>query len=194
MVDWEQRYREGDTPWEKGAAAPPLRVWLSRHAIGGHVLVPGCGSGHDVRLLAASGAGYVLGLDIAPSALRAAGEYPPVGPEEYRLGDICDLPADLQGRFDWVFEHTCFCALDPSQRAAYVRGATRALKPGGRILGVFFPHTGNPPGEGPPFSISPRELDAAFEDEFQLRECRIPAVGYPGRVGCEELRILQKRA
>jgi hypothetical protein len=53
-MDWEQRYETGDTPWEKGAPAPPLLEWLeSRGSIRGDILVPGCGSGHDVRAIAA---------------------------------------------------------------------------------------------------------------------------------------------
>ena len=39
-MDWESRYREGDTPWEKGGAAPPLGELLARHGIAAE-LVPG---------------------------------------------------------------------------------------------------------------------------------------------------------
>ena len=54
-MDWEERYESGDTPWEKGAPAPPLLEWLdSRGSIRGDVLVPGCGSGYDVRAIAAA--------------------------------------------------------------------------------------------------------------------------------------------
>ena len=28
-TDWEQRYREEDTPWDKGKPAPGLVDWLS---------------------------------------------------------------------------------------------------------------------------------------------------------------------
>jgi hypothetical protein len=58
-IDWEERWRSKDTPWEKGYAAPPLTEYLEE---GGEelrnarrVLVPGCGSGHDVRELARHG-------------------------------------------------------------------------------------------------------------------------------------------
>jgi len=193
MTDWEQRYRDKDTPWEKGAAAPPLRAWLNLNPIRGRVLVPGCGIGDDVRLLASHGA-TVIGLDIASSAIRRARSCPVVGKENYRLGDILDLPKSLEGQFDWVFEHTCYCAIDPSDRPAYVDGVTRALLPGGRMLGLFYPFTGNPPGEGPPFPASLEELDDAFRKSFTLLTRWIPAVGYPGRVGNEDFRILQKKS
>ena len=70
-VDWEQLYREGETPWEKGAAHPALIRWLNENPLSGRVLVPGCGFGYDVRALAATGA-EVVGLDIAPSAITTA--------------------------------------------------------------------------------------------------------------------------
>ncbi len=64
-MDWESHYQTGDMPWEKGAPAPPLSEWLSKNKIHGRVLVPGCGSGHDVRELARAGA-EPIGLDLAP--------------------------------------------------------------------------------------------------------------------------------
>ena len=48
-VDWEQNYRENNTPWDKGAPAPPLADWLNGRALQGEILVPGCGAGHDAR-------------------------------------------------------------------------------------------------------------------------------------------------
>ncbi|MFN5868275.1 MAG: thiopurine S-methyltransferase, partial [Akkermansiaceae bacterium] len=51
MTDWNQRYELGDTPWEKGHAAPPLLELLEKMDPSiwgeGAVLVPGCGTGHD---------------------------------------------------------------------------------------------------------------------------------------------------
>lgn len=193
MVNWEQRYQEGDTPWEKGAPAPPLRAWLARNRACGRVLVPGCGSGHEVRLLAAQGA-QVLGLDIAKSAIQRAESFPKEGGETYQVGDILHLPEALTERFDWVFEHTCYCAIDPSQRQVYRDGVLRALRPGGILLGLFYPFTGNPPGEGPPYPTTLEALDEQFGSDFYQVARWCPAVGYPGRVHNEEFRILQKKA
>ena len=50
-----------------GASGRVLRESQSR----GQTLVPGCGSGHDVRKLAVQGA-EVLRLDIAPAAVEKA--------------------------------------------------------------------------------------------------------------------------
>jgi SAM-dependent methyltransferase len=79
MTDWNELYRTGDTPWEKGAPAPapPLLSWMAEHGpLSGAVLVPGCGLGHDVRAIArASWDARVVGLDVAPSALVQAKKY-----------------------------------------------------------------------------------------------------------------------
>src|SRR5688572_15460504 len=68
---WEELYQKGDTRWDKGEASPGLVDFLAdRPGLPkGTVLVPGCGTGHDVR--AWSRAGFTaIGLDIAPSAIQ----------------------------------------------------------------------------------------------------------------------------
>ena len=191
-MDWELRYQSGDMPWEKGAAAPPLIDWLRRNKIQGRVLVPGCGTGHDVRELAWAGA-EPLGIDLAPSAIARAEAAPRMGVESYRLADLFALPTELSGAFDWAFEHTCFCAIDPVQRPAYVAGVAAALKSHGRVLAIFYLDPGHDhPDDGPPFGVSRPELDALFGPRFETVGDYVPAVSYPGREGRELVRILRK--
>jgi len=85
--DWKERYRVGDTPWDKGRPSPPLKSFLARRRVEGRVLVPGCGAGHDVRLLARAGA-EAVGLDIVPQAIELARSYPPAGRESDCVGDF----------------------------------------------------------------------------------------------------------
>jgi SAM-dependent methyltransferase len=191
-TDWETQYQKGETPWDKGAPSPALVEALESRRIEGRVLVPGCGTGHDVRLLAAHGA-EVHGLDLAPSAIAAAQGMPRAGGEHYLLGDFFDLPADLAGGFDWVWEHTCFCAIDPARRAEYVEAAHRALRVGGKLFAVFYLDPGNAhPGEGPPFETSLCELDRLFSPRFALEDEWLPQRAYPGREGREWMRILRR--
>jgi SAM-dependent methyltransferase len=198
-MDWEQRYQSGDTPWEKGAAAPPLLEWLgSRGAMQGDVLVPGCGLGHDVRAIAAaSPAAHVVGLDIAASALDQARRFSVAGQETYQCADLFNLPAELTSRFQWVFEHTCFCAIELRQRGDYVRAITRALRPAGFLLGIFYLDPWDPgeapEGGGPPFAVTLEELGRLFGAHFELVEEFKPDASYPGREGREIVRLLRKR-
>lgn len=189
-TDWESHYQQGDMPWEKGAASPGLLDFLKIEPVRGRVLVPGCGAGHDVRALAAT-ADEVVGIDIAPSAIRLARSHPVVGGERYELANLFELPAVHRGAYDWVWEHTCFCAIDPAQRAAYVDAVAGVLKPGGRLLAIFYLDPGNHhPDEGPPFEVSTAELDRRFGPRFELEREWLPARAYAGREGREWMRIL----
>jgi SAM-dependent methyltransferase len=192
-ADWEARYTEGNMPWEKGAPHPALFDLLSRQTIQGSVLVPGCGLGNDVRALAAT-ADAVLGLDIAPSAIAAAKQHPEVGGESYLAADLFALPRRLHGAFDWVFEHTCFCAIDPARRADYAAAVATALRPGGYTFAIFYLNPQMDPGEsGPPFGVTPAELDTLFRPAFDLILEWPPSATFPGREGRERCRLLKKR-
>ena len=199
-MNWDERYRAGDTPWEKGAPAPPLLEWLrKRGPLEGEVLVPGCGYGHDVRAIAsASPRSTVVGIDFAAAALGEALKYPSVGREVFQYADIFGLPESLQNRFDWLFEHTCFCAIQLERRLDYVKMVTSALKPDGRLLAIFFlnpwdPGEETPEGGGPPFGVTKEELDNLFNPHFNLVDELRPETAYPGREGREIVRLLQKR-
>ncbi len=190
-VDWEQRYQLGDTPWDKGAAHPALVDFLREQPLDGAILVPGCGFGFDVRAIARV-ENDVLGIDIAPSAICGAESAAKIAHEHYELVDLFALPQRLRGKFDWVFEHTCFCAIDLSRRADYVDGVASALKPRGKLLAIFYLDPGRDPG--PPFGVTTSELDRLFNSQFELLREWIPARTYDGREGRELMRILQKRS
>lgn len=190
MTDWEQRYQLGDTPWEKGAPAPGLVDFLEKQPLTGRVVVVGCGFGNDVRAISASGA-EVVGIDLAPSAIAGARQHPAVGCETYLQADLFDLPQVLQGGFDWAFEHTCFCAIDPHRRPEYVRALCDLLKPGGRLLALFYMTPDHE--EGPPFGTTEAELNSLFSSCFQLEEQWVPVRNYPGREGRELMRLLRKK-
>jgi methyl halide transferase len=198
-MDWNERYDLGDTPWDKGAAAPPLLEWMQKRGpLEGEVLVPGCGYGHDVRAIAsASPKSMVVGLDVAPSAFKEASKYPSVGREVFQCADIFSLPQPLQNRFDWVFEHTLFCAILPKKRSNYVTAIASALKPDGFLLAIFFlnpwdPNEEKPKDGGPPFGVTKEELDDLFASHFRLIEEVRPKKAFPGREGREILRLLRR--
>ena len=191
-VDWEGRYQHNDTPWDKGFAAPPLVEWMEENEFSGRVLVPGCGTGYDVREIARSGA-YVIGLDLAPSAINHADTQPRIGSERYRLANFLELPPEMVGAFNFVFEHTLFCAIDPALRSTYVLSVAAALAPGGKLVAIFYLDVGDDEGGGPPFGTSREELDGLFGERFDLLEEQVPSRSYEGREGRELLRVLRVR-
>jgi SAM-dependent methyltransferase len=193
-TDWEEQYQKGDTPWDKGAPSPGLVDFLATEPLRGRVLVPGCGAGHDVRAIAHS-AKEVVGVDVAPSAIELARGFLRVGGERYELANLFDLPASMRGSSDWVWEHTCFCAIEPALRPAYVAAVAGALRLGGGLLAIFYLDPGNDdPSAGPPYGVSRDDLNMLFAAHFDLEREWLPARAYPGREGREWMQLLRLRS
>ncbi|MEM9080321.1 MAG: methyltransferase domain-containing protein [Verrucomicrobiota bacterium] len=190
-MDWNARYLEGDTPWDKGEAAPPLgEIWErfgSEVWGGGTVLVPGCGLGHDARWLAGKSL-EVWGLDVAPLAVERGQELVVGGNPELEVGDFFEAEA---GRVTAIFEHTCFCAIEPEERERYAEAARVWLGEGECLVAIFFLTPGNE-GKGPPYGVTREELDGLFGEGFELEAEWVPGVGYGGREGRELVRVLKR--
>jgi SAM-dependent methyltransferase len=160
---WEQRYQAGSQPWDLGQPAPPLRAIAQEfraQKITGTMAVLGCGRGHDALLFAAAGL-TVTGFDFAATAVHQARSLAQQHqlPVTYHHQDIFTLDATWNQTFDYVLEHTCFCAIAPHQRPDYVALVHRLLRPGGRVIGLFFTHSRS---GGPPYGCSVAELKALF--------------------------------
>ena len=187
---WEERYQTRNMPWEKGAPSPGLVDFLAaeKKLPRGTVCVPGCGTGHDVRAWAAAGF-TATGFDIAASAVEIAIQKTREAGLDaaFRRGDFLhDEPPQL---FDWVFEHTLFCAIQPEEREAYVRAVPRWLKPGGHYLAVnyFIPDK-----EGPPFGTDRDEIIKRFSPDLELLKEWEPR-SYPNRTGLERMFLWKRK-
>ncbi len=184
--DWENRYQEGTTPWDLGEAAPPLESLLNSSQLPiGRTVVLGCGRGYDALLFARYGF-ETIGVDLAPSAIASATSLANAtgSTAQFLQRDIFDLPAEFPNYFDYIVEHTCFCAISPEQRTAYVQLVRSLLKPKGELIGLFFTH--NRPG-GPPFGITPAEIRHYFETDFEILSLEPVTNSIPKRQGEEHL-------
>ncbi|MEM9445718.1 MAG: methyltransferase domain-containing protein [Verrucomicrobiota bacterium] len=188
-MDWNQRYLENDTPWDKGKPAPPLVEFLEKNSITGHVLIPGCGLGHDVRLLSQHGT-KALGMDLSQQAIEQAQAIPSTGFINYVKADFTKLPGHFHARFDWLFEHTLFCAIEPHNRSAYAASAAQCLKAQGKFLAIFYltPGADSPP----PYPSSQEEINTLFTPYFTILEKWQPTNAYPSREGKELVFLMQK--
>ncbi|MFO1477980.1 MAG: methyltransferase domain-containing protein [Verrucomicrobiota bacterium] len=187
---WETRYQSGDMPWEKGAPSPGLVDFLAAHPElpRGTVAIPGCGTGHDACTWAAAGF-QACGFDIAPSALRLARERAAAAGLTVSI-EKADFLSDPPPRaFDWLFEHTLFCAIQPAERDLYVRAARSWVKPGGQFLAV---HYLIPDTDGPPFGTTRGEILDRFSPAFELLEEWVPR-SYPNRTGLERIFWWRRR-
>ena len=178
-------------PWEKGEPSPGLVDFLAAHPElpRGSVCVPGCGTGHDVRAWARAGF-EVTGLDLAPSAIRLATERTRAAGLTAQFLQLDFLHHAPTQRFDWLFEHTLFCAIDPSQRDQYVRALPLWLKPGAHYLAVNYliPDT-----DGPPFGTTRDEVVRRFSPTFELLSEWVPR-SYPNRTNLELMLWWQRKS
>lgn len=190
---WDERYALGETDWDKGAPSPGLVDFLRTDPhVPGRVLVPGCGRGHDARVLAQAGF-EVTGLDVAGVPVRDATEMANRGGlsnATFVRGDFFEVDPAWHGRFDWVFEHTFFCAINPSLRDRYVEQTHNLLRRDGHLLAVFY--NIQPEEDGPPFGTTRGELVDRFSRRFDLVMERVPR-SYPNRTGKELLMLWRKR-
>jgi SAM-dependent methyltransferase len=188
---WEQRYQTKDMPWEKGAPSPGLVDFLAAHPElkRGTVCVPGCGTGHDVRAFAKAGFA-AFGFDLAPSAISLAEKKTEAAglTAKFQLADF--LRDEPPQKFDWLFEHTLFCAIQPRERDDYVRAILRWLKPGGHYLAVNYFDCGP---DGPPWPTTRTEQLERFSPHFDLLADWTPR-SYPNREGKERMFYWRRNA
>jgi SAM-dependent methyltransferase len=187
---WDELYRLGQDSWELGRAAPPLARWFTLNPPRGKkVLVIGAGRGNEARFLAHLGA-QVTAIDISEEAVTSMKALAAVEnlTLEMRTQDLFTLG---KGDYDYVVEHTCFCAVDPERRDEFVGVVADALKPGGELVGLFYDH--GRPG-GPPFTTDLDELQRRFAARFEWISDERPPDSVAARQGQEILVRLKKKA
>lgn len=187
---WDPLFVANAGGWELGRAAPPLVTWFSGHVPEGmRALVPGCGRGHEARLLARLGA-TVTAIDLAPTAIAQAQAMTP--PELTIAFAVADLFARMGSppAFDLVVEHTCFCAIDPARRDDYVTAVADSLQPGGLLVGLFYAH--GRPG-GPPFTTDRAEVERRFAPRFTIEQLAVAQGSTLIRHGQELFAVMRRR-
>lgn len=162
---WDLRYAARFAPWDAGRVPAGLVDWVARTPAARRILVPGCGSGHDVRFLAEAGRD-VLGIDFSAAALEAARAV--LGPHAARAIQA-DFFAPLPGEpFDAVYERAFLCALPRRLWPDWGRRVAQVVKPGGLLAGHFYFDAGE---RGPPFPLADdAALAALLEPAFERLE------------------------
>ncbi len=188
-MSWEDAWREGRTGWDAGASSPLLVELVEQGSLPeGRALVPGCGAGHDVFTLATEGR-EVVGLDLAPTAgerFRALRDERGVPAERAQI-EIADFfEYAPEAPFDLVWDYTFLCAIDPSQRPAWVEKMDALLADGGELITLLFPATKEPPfGAGPPFALPPDEIRELLSTRFTPSRLEPVTQSHEGRRGME---------
>ena len=185
---WDTRYRQGVTPWDAGRVPPRLAQWLASRPTGQRVLVPGCGSGYEVKLFAEHG-DDVIGIDFSDAALAAA---------RHTLGKLADRvsKADFFAfrapPFDVVYERTFMCAWPPRERRRWAEHVAELVRADGLLVGFFFLADKE---RGPPFGTAAPELHALLDAPFALVEDEAvpPEQSVSVLAGHERWQVWQRR-
>jgi SAM-dependent methyltransferase len=160
---WDVRFRGGTTPWDAGGVPPMLMAWLAAQTAPLRVLVPGCGTGYEVREFHRRGH-EVLGIDFSDAAIEAA---------RRELGQLAHLVrrADFftldEGGFDLVYERALLCALPRREWQRWAKRMAELVRRGGLLAGFYYLDDNE---RGPPFGASLEALAALREPAFELAE------------------------
>jgi thiopurine S-methyltransferase len=140
------------------------------------VLVPLCGKATDLVWLSQHGF-RVTGVELIERAVRAFFEENRLAAHSIHQGmherlesdriaiwiaDFFELPGELLGTFNAIYDRAALVALPEDVRPRYARHLTSLLVPSGRLLLVTF-HYDPVVMKGPPFSIGEAEVRRLFE-------------------------------
>ncbi len=166
---WDTRFRGGVTPWDAGSVPSALEIWLKKRSSSLRVLIPGCGTGYEVRAFAERGHS-VLAIDFSDAALDAARRELGKLASLVRRDDFFSL---REKPFDVVYERAFLCALPRSLWTEWARRTAELVRPGGELAGFFYLDDNQ---RGPPFGIARSQLNSLLTTNFQLsEETPIPA-------------------
>jgi methyl halide transferase len=189
-IDWESRYRAGNTGWERPGLNPAFLAWRENGALAPcRILIPG--GGRSVEPVALANAGFdVTVVDAAASAVAAQrGRLERLNVQaRVEQADLFEWQPDAP--FDAIYDQTCLCALPQATLPEYAARLHRWLRPGGTLFALFM-QTGV--AGGPPFHCDMDDMRLLFAETQWHWPDEMPAVvaHSPGRV--EQPAVLRPR-
>ncbi len=163
---WSEIYRTETPRWDLKQPTPALVDMLPRLKLTKQrILVLGGGAGHDAAFIAQAGHSVTL-VDISSEAVtQAQSLYGSIENLKILQADAFNLPKSFAGNFDIVFEHTFFCAVNPSRRNELINIWRNCLTEQGQVLGIFFVMDKK---ERAPIGSSEWELRQRFKKHFHF--------------------------
>ena len=191
-MDWDQRFRDDTTPWERPSLHPAFEDW---HAKGGfvgieRVIVPGCGRSPELNAFAALGKS-AIGADLSATALDWQRQNLADDGLKAELveGDV--LPWRPDAPLDGVYEQTFLCAIPPRLREEYEQTIHDWLKPGGKLFALFMQKD---EAGGPPYGCPIPVMRKLFPDtRWDWPTGELTAYPHPSLSGKPELAVILTR-
>ena len=135
---WTNRYEEEKTGWDIGYPSTPIKTYIDQledRTL--QILIPGAGNAWEAEYLFQQGFKQVHVMDISALPLEAFAQRLPYFPKEQLLQVNF---FEHEGQYDLIFEQTFFCSFPPisEDRHHYAQQMNRLLKPGGKLVGLWF--------------------------------------------------------
>jgi len=169
--DWNEAYKQDDTPWDTGITSKELEKALHEEVIAPcRALELGCGTGTNAIYLAKKGFD-VTAVDISQLAIKKAREKAEAARVKVRFiqAEIPNLrlPGEI---FDFVFDRGCFHAIRQEDRQRFVKMLT-GLTTEGSIYLMLCGNAREPREDGPPV-LTEEEIRETFSRYFDFRWIR----------------------
>ncbi len=162
---WTRRWEAGRTPWDLGHVPPALLRFLERRPEPRRVLVPGCGTGYEVRAFHETGHDVSAIEFSAPAVTHAREVLGPLG-ERIIHGNFFKHEFG-ESRFEMIYERGFLCSLPPFRWQDYANRMASLIPAGGHLVGLFL--YGNEP-EPPPYPLNDDTAQQLLGSHFRL--CR----------------------
>ncbi|MBA4016791.1 MAG: hypothetical protein C0483_06365 [Pirellula sp.] len=170
-ADWEERYVDGDTPWDTGMVDPALRELVEAGCLKPcRAIEFGCGTGTNAVYLAQHGFA-VTGVDYSQLAIEQARHKAAAAGVAiaWQAGDLAEFAAPAEP-FELLFDRGCYhCMRRAGLLAAYQAAVGRLLTSGARI--VILAGNSDDTQEGGPPKVSAADLCGDFQ-----KLCRIESL------------------
>lgn len=164
---WSAKYKDNPTPgWQLDSYHPLLAQAVRTLKMQrSKILVLGCGTGNDAAYLASLGH-LVTAVDFSSIAItKAKAKHGENENLQWLQADYFEQKENFKNKFDVVYDHTNYSAIDPKRRSELVDLWRTSLRPGGHVLGIFFSFDKQ---EGPPFGGSEFELAKRLDKKFRF--------------------------
>lgn len=182
---WLDRWQRNEIGFHESAINVALEEEWPKFGLpsGSAVLVPLCGKSLDMLWLAGQGH-HVIGVELSPIAVEtffAEHELTPnrrtengyeifeAGQIEIWCGDLFALPASVTADVRGVYDRASLVALPPDMQPKYAAKIAELTRPETQMLLVAGNYDQSEMN-GPPFAVSPDQVDRIFHASFAIEK------------------------
>lgn len=170
-INWDERYKTGDLPWDTGmTSAELMRVLAEEKIMPCKALELGCGTGTNSIWLAQQGFDMTA-LDLSPLAIQRARDIASRVAVRFLVGDVL-APPRIEDKFSFFFDRGCYHAVRRLDVAGYLRTLDQLLN--ANALGLILAGNAKEPSaphQGPP-TVSEEELRRELGELFEIKQLR----------------------